>query len=319
MNKSLYCLAFALAPLSSACFGTAADEISVTLELQAEDARDLPAIASGATSLLGLDVPDSHGELSARVTIDGASTVIVRSIEFQVQVDGEPLEVRMVRQRTPRGDLQGGLVGTVIQDGDILVFHYRARALNDLVLPQGMPYGIDLAISWEEDTIGATRETGTAGLRVDDFVAATVNTGSFALLDQPRSVDPPDTVAGAGFQSAAEVTSGLAVTVMDARVQIVYFGVGDELPALGLGLIDSPAAQVNGDPAGEVTPSDTLEIYSSTSPSDSPAPYAASGTVATTGDVTGGKAVVTIELDYEPTDGTAGVQTDLLTYVADIP
>ncbi len=305
--------------LAAGCVSTEPEDISVALTLDSENVRNLPVIASGETSLLGLDVPDSHGELAVRVTITGAASVRFRALTFQVDVDGQPLDVRMVRQRTPREPLQSGLTSSAIQDGDVLIFHYRARALNDLALPEGVPYGAGLSLSWDEDTLASIRETGTAVLDVADFVAAAVDTGSFALMPQPREVLEPDAVAGAQMRSAAELTSGLDVDVVDARVQVVYFGVDATIPGIGLALIDSPAVQIGGAPAGTVAPTDVLEVYSSDTPAASPATYDPAGTVALVGDVGGGKAVVTVELDYEPTDGTTGVTTDVIAYVADLP
>lgn len=309
-----------LVPLALvACVSTPPEDISVSLALESEDLRNLPVIASGATSLLGLDVPDSHGELDARVTITGADSVTFRSLEFQVQVEGQALDVRMVRQRTPRGDLQGGLTASTIQDGDVLTFHFRARSLNDLVLPEGDGYAAQLALAWEEDTLASARETGTASLDVGDFVAAAFDTGSFALMASPREALEPDAVAGAQVRAAAEITSGLDVDIDAARVQVVYFGTDDVVPGIGLALIDSPAAQVGGAPATTVTPTDVLDVFTSDDPSAAPATYGPAGTVALVGEVTGGKAVVTVELDYTPSDGTAGVTTDVLAYVADVP
>lgn len=306
-------------PVLAGCFSTAEDEISVSLELEAEEVRDLPVLASGATSLLGLDVPDSHGELAVRVNIEGASSVAFRGLELQVQVDGAPLEVRMVRQRTPREDLQAGLTATRIQDGDVLRFHVRARSLNDLALPQGVPYGADLALSWDEDTIETVRETGTAALQVSDFVAAAVDSGTFELLAQPREALEPDATEGAQFRAAAEVSSGLTVEVVAASARVVYFGPEAAVPGIGLALVDAPALQVGGAPAGAVAPDDVLDIYSSSAPAESPAPYTAGGTAAAVGSVASGKALVTLELDYEHTDGTPGVTTQALAFITDLP
>jgi hypothetical protein len=91
------------------------------------------------------------------------------------------------------------------------------------------------------------------------------------------------------------------------------------VPVLGLALIDQPALQIADVAASQVTPGDILDIYTSTTPTAPAAPNEPAGTAATTGDVSGGKALVTIEIDYTPTDGTAGLTTDALAYVVDVP
>ncbi|MDP2345655.1 MAG: hypothetical protein Q8O67_32225 [Deltaproteobacteria bacterium] len=308
---------------TSACFYEP-DPITVTLEFSDEDFRDLPAIASGRTSLLGQSVPDSHGEVTALVHVANTDRVEFDELTaFTVQVNDAPLDLEVERVRVNDADAPNGnpLTPVTMSEGDLVIINFSAKQLAEIVQPQGADYVASAEVSWSEaDAFGG--QTGTAPLEVPAIIAATVNAGSFALVgDRPQEAIPPASLgAPAQMKASVEITSGLAVDVSAARVKITFIGLGDAvLPVLGLALIDQPALQIADVAAAQVTPSDILDIYTSTTPTAPAAPNEPAGTAATTGDVAGGKALVTIEIDYTPTDGTAGLTTDALAYVVDVP
>jgi hypothetical protein len=305
--------------LVTGCISTEASRISVRLENTAQDVRDLPVIASGKTSLLGQDVPDSHGEITLVARVEGADHVLLSSLDFTVDIGGEALDLEIERTRIAGADAQTGLVSSTISDGDSIVIDFRAKQLAELVLPQGTPYLAHTTLAWQEDDIGAV-ESDTVALDTASQIAAAFDTGSFELrTDRPHEARAPETGAtNAEIRGSVEVTSGLTVDLRATRIRTTYFGVST-LPTLGLALVDSPAAQIAGASATQVAPTQVLDIYTSSNPTATPAPYAPAGTAAVTGDVSGGKALVTMEIDYEPSDGTGSVTTDVVAFVADVP
>lgn len=331
LRRGASCVAGVLL-LTPACFSAgsscAPDEepcpIVVTFEQGEEEFRDLPTLASGRTQLLGQDVPDSHADVSGIVHIECADHVLVDAISFGARVNDADLDIEIERSRNNDVDFDhGNPIGLAVFEGDIIRVHFRARALTEILQPQGAAYSAIYELQWSEDVpLFEAAQTGSARLETDAVVAAAVNTGSFAIDDTaPRSASLPVAATAAQLRASAKITSGLTVDVNDVRMSAVFFGVADlppALPALGLALVDDPAVQVAGAAATQVAPSDVVDIFTSPDASAEPAVEGASGTAAATGDVSGGKAVVTIEIDYTPSDGTAGLTTDALAFVVDV-
>ena len=293
--------------------------IAVTLAAAPSQVRSLPILASGNTSLLGVDVPDSHAEIVATVHVRGADLVVFGGLAFQVDVASHGLDVDIQRERV-NDQSADGIVPAELREGDLVRVNVRARDLANIAQPEGAAYRAHVVLQWRED-VAVGGQTDQAAVDVDDNVAAAVNAGSFALVsEQPQLAAAPSTSAppAADIRASGHVVSGLDVDVSAARIKATYFGAG-AIPSLGLALVDQPAVQVAGAPAGTIAPSDVVDVYTSSAPTASPAPHAAAGSAAVTGDVGGGKALVTIELDYAPHDGTAGVTTDALAFVADLP
>lgn len=312
-------LALLLVSLAS-CFSEPADEIHVSLSLAEQDFRSLPVIASGATSLLLTDAPDSHGVIEARVDIEGASEVDFAGLRLVVNVNGAPLDVRIVRQHVGAQDLQAGLTASVLHDGDVVAVEFRARALTQVLQPAGAGYTTRLEVDWREHSLEHLREASTADLDTSEVIATPVNATTFAPRATPAPSAPAPGSTTATFAVAAEVTSGLDVTVQAVRGKITYLGTDDLVPGLALALFSSGvASEVSGQHVGTVGPGDVLELFSSPNAAASPAPRAAAGTAASAGAVAGGKAIIAVEIDYDIDDGTPGVSTDLLYFVADVP
>jgi hypothetical protein len=303
--------------LAFGCFSEEADSITVTLSQDGEEVRTLPVLASGAVSLLDVDVPDSHGSIDFGVHITGATEVELTSLGFAIEVDGAPLDVRITRQHVGDTNVATGPIPSTLHDGDVLTIDFRARQLDDIMLPEGVGYTAALDLGWREVTLETIRQADTASLEVVDTVAATVDAGSFALLSDPAAEVFAPAATGAEFSAAAEITSGLTVDIQAVRARTVYFGTDDTVPGIGLAIHDAVAHQVGGSNAVTVAPGATLDLYSSSDPDGSPAPSGVAGVSASVGDASGGKAVLTIEIDYEPTDGTPGVQTDVLVVATD--
>lgn len=312
-------LTCALTPTVGCTVGDGQENIVVTLELTEENFRDLPVVSSGKTSLLGQDVADSHGTVAATVRIDGAEQLVLSGFELAIDVDGAPLEHELVRLRVNESDAGAAFTGTIIADGDVLRADFRATPLDALVQPQGAAYTAALDVSWREEGVFEAVETGVATLEVPSFIAASVNTTTFQLVaGEPQAASLALGATSAELRASVEVKNGLTVDVSGARMRATFFGVG-ALPALGLALVDQPALQIDDAAATNVAPAQVLDVYTSTSPTDDGAAEEPAGTAAATGDVSGGKALVTLELDYAPTDGTAGATTDVLSFVADVP
>ena len=296
----------------------ASPEVEVSLTPGEEDVRTLPVVESGSRSLLGQSLADSHGEVAAAIGLEEVDEVDLVELSFDVSVDENPLTIDITRQTSGGEEVDAS---AQLGDQSSLRTFFRADDLADIVLPEGVPYTATYRVEWKKEFPGMcppVRE-GVETVEVSGHVAAAVESGSFVVRGtDANQAEAPETAGGAKFKLFAEISSGITANIRDVRTSITYFGAEGAVPALGLATLEDPAVLVDGAKSQTVAPGQVVEIYSTASPSDDPPPYEAAGTSATTGNVGGGKALIEVTIEYELTDGTAGVETDTLVHAVDV-
>lgn len=305
------------AMMASGCFyGDCEPEpdITVTLEPASEDVRSLPVLASGKLSLLGLQVPDSHGDVKATLRMTNASSVSVTGVRYEELVDGSPRSIELLAQQHNGASLQEG--GWVVDQGQ-LRFAWRSKNLTELRLPAAKAHTGRVTLNWEHQ--GCRTQTGVATLDIPGYVKAVVSTGNLRLVSAESAA--PDTVKGAKLKMAVESAVGDAVVnLKDAKFTVTYFG-GGFLPGTGLGLVGpgQVALQSGGTARSQVAVGEKLEVFTSREPGASPALYEPAGAVASVGSVSGGKALVTLTLASEKQSQPGVTLVDTLSELVDVP
>jgi hypothetical protein len=289
-------------------------DITVALVADSEDVRALPVLASGKMSLLGINVPDAHGDERVSLRMTNASSVEVTGVRFEERVDGSPKTLELLAQEHNGQKLVEG--GSVVDKGQ-LRFAWRAKNLTELRLPEAKPHTGRITLNWKYE--GCRTQTGVATLDMPGYVKAVVSTGNLRLVSAEAS--RPDTLKGAQVKMAVRSSVGDAVVnLKDAKFTVTYFGDGF-VPGTGLGLVTSGqvALQSGGTARTRVGVDETLDVFTSREPSASPATYEAAGTAVTVGSISGGKALVTLTLTSEK-QSTPGVpQLDTVTELVDLP
>lgn len=282
--------------------------------------EDCVRLESGASQLLGIDLADSHAHLAVRWIIDGVADVEITSMGIELEIDGEPVDVTVERQMKDDDDLE---IGDTLWSEERIRYYLRVPGLANLQQPVGARFAATFTLGWRRTFSGCPEQTGTETFSVEGVIAPVVDAASFALVPEPpATAAEPSATDGAQLQIAAEITSGLTVTVEDVRGMITYFGEEGVTvtPTTGIALLalSDLATQIDGEHAGVIGPGEILEIYTSSDPEASPAPLGPASTATTLGSVAEGRAVIVLEVDYEPGDGRPGIQTDVVAAVVDL-
>ncbi|MFN7132053.1 MAG: hypothetical protein ACK4N5_08215 [Myxococcales bacterium] len=288
--------------------------VTVTLEPRSEDVRSLPILASGKTRLLGIDVPDSHGETRIDVKLVNAPGVDITGLRYEQSVDGQVKEIELVKQSHNDQDVKVG--GKAMADGQ-LKFQWRARNLTDLNLPVAKPHVAKAVLDWK--FVGQCGvQTGVATVEVPGLVKAAVSATNFKLVDSSIEVFKPDAVKGSKAKLSLQSAVGDAVTnFKDARLLITYYGTG-LAPTIGLGLVemDKLAFQVEQKNRTEVAPNETLQLYTSANARQDGALWEHAGAAA--GAVSEGKALVTLTIGSSKKSEQTTVQVDSISALVDL-
>ncbi|HEX8820929.1 MAG TPA: hypothetical protein VF794_13460 [Archangium sp.] len=317
--KTRLLLLSASATLMTGCFSFGdcdpEPDITVTLEPASEDVRSLPVLASGKLSLLGINVPDAHGDERARLKMTNASSVDVTSLRFEELVDGSPRSIELLAQQHNGQKLDAG---GVVTDKGQLRFAWRAKNLAELRLPEAKPHTGRITLNWKYE--GCRTQTGVATLDIPGYVKAVVSTGNLRLVSAEAS--RPDVVKGAQVKMALQSSVGDAVVnLKDASFTVTYFGADGLVPGTGLGLV-SPAQvalQSGGAARTQIAVGETLDVFTSREPARSPAIYEPAGTAATIGNVNGGKALITLNVSSEKQSMPGVRQVDTVSELVDVP
>jgi hypothetical protein len=317
--KTRLLLLSASATLMTGCFSFGdcdpEPDITVALEPASEDVRALPVLASGKLSLLGINVPDAHGDERANLKMTNASSVEVTNLRFEERVDGAPKSIELLAQQHNGQKLEAG--GFVADKGQ-LRFAWRAKNLAELRLPEAKPHTGRITLNWKYE--GCRTQTGVATLDLPGHVKAVVSTGNLRLVSAEAS--RPDTLKGAQVKMALQSSVGDAVVnLKDASFTVTYFGADGLVPGTGLGLVGPAqvALQSGGTARTQIAVGETLEVFTSREPSRSPALYEASGTAVTVGSVSGGKALVTLNVSSAKQSLPDVPQLDTLSELVDLP
>lgn len=291
-------------------------DIQVTLEKESEDVRSLPILSSGKTRLLSINVPDAHGDERVRVKMVNASSVSVEGLQFTQTIDGVTKSIDLVSQQHNDQDVAPG--GTVLQDG-VLKFQWRMKNLSEYALPAGKAHSGKVTLNWKYQ--GCRTQTGVASLDLSGLIKAAVSATHFALADAPEpEASKPDTLAGAKARLAVKSAVGdTLVDIGQAKMTVTYFGDG-LVPALGVGLLgaDHLALQSGGTARTSVGPTEVLEVYTSKNPSANGASYETAGQAATTGTLSSGKALITLEIHSAKQSQPTVQQVDSLSALVDL-
>ncbi|AKI99733.1 hypothetical protein ATI61_10970 [Archangium gephyra] len=316
--KTRLLLLSASASLVSGCFyGGDCDpepDITVKLEAASEDVRSLPVLASGKLSLLGLNVPDAHGDVKVNLRMTNASSVDVTGLRFEEVVDGTPRTLEVLAQQHNGSTVNNG--GSVVDKGQ-LRFAWRAKNLSELRLPAAKAHTGRVTLNWKYE--GCRTQTGSATLDVPGFVKAVVSTGNLRLVSAEAAA--PDLVKGAKVKMAVESAVGDAVVnLKDAKFTVTYFGDG-LIPGVGLGLVQASqvALRSGGTARTQVAVGETLEVFTSQEPGASSPVFEPSGLAAAVGSISGGKALVTLNLTSEKQSQPGVPVVDTVTELVDLP
>jgi len=289
-------------------------DITVTLESPTEDVRSLPVLASGKMSLLGLNVPDAHGDVRARLRMTNASSVDVTGVLFEEQVDGTPRGIEVLAQEH-NGTKMDARSAVVVDQGQ-LRFAWRSKNLTELRLPEAKSHTGRITLNWRYD--GCRTQSGVATLDIPGYVKSVVSAGNLKLVS--AEAVRPDAVKGAQVKMAVQSSVGdTVVDLKDAKFTVTYFGDG-VVPGTGLGLVtaNQVALRSGGTARTQLAVGETLEVFTSREPAASSPVYEAAGLSASLGSVSSGKALITLNLTSAK-QSTPGVpNVDTLTELVDI-
>jgi hypothetical protein len=289
-------------------------DITVALEAPTEDVRSLPVLSSGKVTLLGIDVPDAHGDVRAKLKMTNAYSVDVTGLNFEEQVDGRPWSLELLAQQH-----NGSAVneGRSVSDKGELRFAWRSKNLTDFRLPAAKTHTGRITLNWKYE--GCRTQTGMATLDIPGYVKSVVSTGNLSLVSAEASA--PDPVKGAKVKMAVQSAVGdTVVDLKDAKLTVTYFGAG-LVPGIGLGRVGSSqvALQSGGVPRSQLAVGETLDVFTSREPGASPATYEPSGLAAAVGSVSGGKALITLTVSSAKQSTPSVPALDTMTELVDLP
>ncbi len=291
-------------------------DITVTLAKDVEDVRALPVLSSGKLSLLGVDVPDIHGDVSVSMQVSGADTLTVDALTFAQQVAGQPKDIELVRVQRNDAEFTNG---DQAQSGSKFRFRWRIQKLAEYALVEGAAAVSNITMNWR--FAGCRNQTGTATLDVAETVRSVNTLKNLVLkaaeagrLDLARGAKAKMTVTS---NSANDVLQGIS----EEKLQVTFFSEGLP-PLIVLGRADASkiAMQLAGVPRNQLQPGEFLDIFTSSNASVGMAPYDHAGEAASaTALVGGGKALVKLEVTSEKASSTMGPQKDVIYSLVDVP
>lgn len=297
------------------------DDITVTFVEPTEDVRAIPLIASGATSLLETDVPDSHGTAAVKVQIEGGvDNVIFDSLTFEQQVAGGDKAIELVRVLAGTTEFEDAVE---VPNQTPLSFHWRVRELAEYALEEGAAHTSTITANWRYS--GCRTQTGTATLQVPGTIKQTNNLKNFTLESAEAGRLDPAQGAKAKMVLKNPSTSDFITGLDPLSYQVVFFSEGLP-PIIGLGVaVDSVmeqriARQSNGMGKSQLNVGESVEVFTSNDPGAQPAPYVHTGQAAATAAlVGGGKAVVTLKIQSQRGTSVMPPVTDTISALVDVP
>lgn len=316
--KTRLMLLSASASLLSGCFSVGncdpEPDITVKLEAASEDVRSLPVLSSGKLSLLGLNVPDAHGDVKVNLRMTNASSVDVTDLRFEEVVDGSPRTLELLAQQHNGAAVDKG--GSVVDQGQ-LRFAWRSKNLSELRLPAAKTHTGRVTLNWKYD--GCRTQTGTTTVDIPGYVKAVVSAGNLGLVSAEAAA--PDLIKGARVKMAVQSAVGdEVVDLRDASFTVTYFGDG-LVPGIGLGLVQPAqvALQSGGEARTRLAVGETLDVFTSQEPAASPAVYEPAGLAAAVGGVSGGKALITLTLTSSKASQPGVPVLDTVSELVDLP
>ncbi|MGB1586892.1 MAG: hypothetical protein ACPHID_07605 [Thermoplasmatota archaeon] len=271
------------------CMGEAID-MDVTLSLDREEVRSLPILASGAMSVTGLDIPDSHGKFTWDVDFDDhrVSQVDVHGLWLEIEVAGRTVPVDITHVEGLAGGGSGQDLHGRLTDGKPLQLWWAVDR-NQIDIPAGTSYEATLRFSWS--IAGCTYQaSGDTTARHADQIQDSLVTTTFAAVDSAVS----KTGATVSFSADLRVKSGVHTELDEARAVAIWHG-----PVPAATVWTSTTMQVNNLPLRDAGPGDEVRI---TGPAR-----------ATTAD-SGGTWLLVVWVDHD-VEGASGVEKDLLAFV----
>lgn len=295
------CVLLFTVPGLAGCFECDPQTVDATVRLDRVDlqVRALPILASGATQVAGIQVPDSHARMEFDVGIDGGPfQVNVHNLRLEVRVDGSPLdvEVTQVESDGPWNQAGDAWSGSVRADGRLVVWwgvDWNKAGVDAVVLDEGAQVNVNMQFSWSVDDC-SFRSSGRVDHDETLPITPALATTTFRATGQP-SLDPGG-LTGASFTVDLQVKNGVTTQIQDGDALAILLPTG--LGAPGAALWPDVATQVGLLPADTVAPGETLRVREQT-----PTPWAGGKS---------GLAILVVHLEHRAVDGTGGVQNDAL-------
>lgn len=277
----------------------------VTLAPSDLQVRSLPILASGATNVAGIEVPDSHARLEFDVAVRGGpSFVEVEGLEVEVRVDGSPVPIEVHRvDGSGRWASSGSAWRGDLMDGGSLTIwwgvDWQRAGVDAIVLGEGEDVEVGVSFAWRvADCFYVSSGTVEHPARLP--VSASLATTTFEAAGAARL--DPGALAGATFEANLRVANGLTTRIDggDAVAVLLPTGVGAPGAAVWTGV----ETYVGALPSSTVSPGETLRVTQ-----EAPALWSGG---------TKGLAVLVVHLRHHAADGTAGVQDDVLGFAVEV-
>jgi hypothetical protein len=235
--------------------------MDVKLALTSEQTRTLPILASGKTSVAGVEIPDSHGVLDWDVsfTDDRVNVVDVQDLRLEISIMGNSVPVQIVKVE--------GMDSSRLYDRDHVriwwtVDPHRATPV-ERALHEGDSYQAKIRFHWSLDGCQYSGD-GIAEAVNPGFVQPSVITTTF----NPTSGAVSTSGANASYEAHASIKNGISTTIQ--KVTAVALGLGD-VP--GTVLWTQSTVTVNGLPVSSAAPGDDVGFSGSPLPTSGAAPW----------------------------------------------
>lgn len=264
-NRRTFALLALLATLTLSGCGVSCEptpiNMNVPLALTAETVRTLPIIASGKTSLAGVDVPDSHGvlEWDTSFTDGRIGYVDVSNIQVDISIQGTSVPVEIVR-------VEGLEYGRLYEGGHLRLWWRvdpHRTTLTQRVLNEGDAYQARVSFYWSLDGCEFSGH-GTAALQNQGFVQPSAITTTF----NPGSAAVSTAGANASYEAHATIKNGISTNIQ--KVTAIAVALGD-LP--GAIVWTQSTITVNGMPVSAAAPGDDVKFSGSPLPATGSAPW----------------------------------------------
>lgn len=291
------CLILLPLTASSGCLECEPERIAfdIDLHMDSAEARTLPILASGATKVGDLDLPDSHGVFTFSPQIDRRNTtrVSLTGLDIRIEVGGQDVDFDIVHtQGLGSGDVDMPLEGTLREDRPVSIWW---RLSDSVSLPEGTAYTVHLEADWILSGC-AYRASGTAYGAASEVIKASAVAQAFGIRGKP---DIGDAGGGKTLDARFNLRTGIETKVDEVHGFLLQ-------AANGPGVAAFPAMElrVDGVAGDVVAPGQQLEVSERLPvPLTPPAESTES-------------ALVVFIIHYSSQDGTPGAGTDVVGVLA---
>ena len=238
--------------------------VSIGLSLREEANHALPILASGAMSVAGIEVPDSHGRLAFDVAIHNATGVDIDDLRLDASLDGRPLPAEITHVDGPSWRGHDGIWEGSVRAGGRIEIHWTVdrgplSGLDKIVLDEGSSLGLTLSFAWTHYGCEGT-ETGTLTETTESVVLTAADAEGFSAA---APVDLTATAAGASVEGSFR-TQGGTLTWRSAQAVVVFLP-ETGAPSVAVATLEG---RVDGAAASTVRPGELVRVANA-----APAPF----------------------------------------------